>query len=64
MDDRIQGLQILMAQTVFQYHPIDYLSTKDASPSPEIFLRAKEFFIKHFTQTTIASHGDLLSSLG
>lgn len=46
-------------ESILPYNLVDYFSTKDASPSPEVFMGAIEFFIDHFTQTTTAFHFDL-----
>jgi hypothetical protein len=47
--------------SILQNHLIDNLSTKDASPAPELLLMAIEFFIDHVTAATRALHTNLLS---
>ncbi len=45
---------------IFYNHLVNNLSAEDASPPPEVFVRAEEFFIDHLTLTTVALHDTLL----
>ena len=56
----IPGLAASPRLTILQNHLIDDFSTRDASPSRELFIETVELFVDHDTAATMALHATLL----
>jgi hypothetical protein len=54
-------LPACLGLTILHNHPIDDLSTQDASPPREMVIRTVESFIDHNATTTMAFHTQLLN---